>query len=65
MIVMIESILFAGTCLVVLGLSTGLPVQRSQCRVAYLDALAEGLNKNSSEKVMQRVDSAARHSTCV
>lgn len=64
MVGMIELILFAGVCLVVLGLGPGLPVQRSQRRGAYLDALAEVLNKNSSEKVMQRVDFAAQRSTC-
>jgi hypothetical protein len=61
----IELILFAGICLVVLGLGSGLPIQRSQSGGPFLDALAEALRKNSAEKVMQRVDSAPRRSTCM
>ena len=63
MVAMIELVLYAGICLVVLGLGPGLPVPRSQNNGPFLDALVEVLNKNSSEKVTRRVDSAARRST--
>ena len=63
MVGIIEWILFAGICLIVLGVGPRLSVQRSQNSGRFLDALLEALKKNSSEKVMQRVDSAARRST--
>jgi hypothetical protein len=65
MVEVIELVLYVGICLVVLGLCPGLQVQRNQNGGPFLDALVEVLNKNSSEKVMQRVDSAVRRSTCI
>jgi len=60
----IQLILFAGMCVVVVGAGPRLSGERSQSGGTFLDALLVMLNKNSAEKVMQRVDSATRRSTC-
>ena len=61
----IELIVLSGICLIVLVVGPQPAVQKSQNSGAFLDALMAVLSKNSSEKVMQRVDSAARRSTCM
>ena len=60
----IQLIVFAGMCVIVVGAGPRLSGEKSQNCGTFLDALLAVLNKNSSEKVMQRVDSAARRSTC-
>jgi hypothetical protein len=64
MVAIIQLILFAGLCVIVVGVGPKLSGEKSQSGGTFLDALLTMLNKNSSEKVMQRVDSAARRSTC-
>ncbi|MGC1293752.1 MAG: hypothetical protein WA869_01815 [Alloacidobacterium sp.] len=61
----IELILFAGICLIVLGAGPKLSVEGSRPGGPFLETLLEALRKNSAEKVMQRVESAARRSTCM
>ena len=61
---LIQLILFAGMCVIVVGVGPRLSGEKSQSSGTFLDALLTMLNKNSSERVMQRVDSAARRSTC-
>jgi hypothetical protein len=64
MVVLIQLILFVGMCVIVVGVGPSLSGEKSQSGGTFLDALLTMLNKNSSEKVMQRVDSATRRSTC-
>jgi hypothetical protein len=60
----IQLILFAGMCVIVVGVGPRVSGEKSRSGGTFLDALLTMLNKNSSEKVMQRVDSATRRSTC-
>lgn len=60
----IEWILFAGICLIVLGASPKPSVEVSRRGGPFLETLLEALKQNPPEKLMQRVDSAARRSTC-
>ena len=64
MVGIIQLILFVGMCVIVVGIGPRLSGENGQSGGTFLDALLTMLNKNSSERVMQRVDSATRRSTC-
>lgn len=58
-----QSIVLVGIFFIVFGVGPGLS-ERKQPSAGFLSTLLARLNKNSSEKVIRRVDSVTARSTC-